>query len=745
MSLARRVLALGVAGAALSAVWALCALPAGGQAPPAVPQALTPPPSTCPAGAYCTTIPSPCPPQQSCPTVVASPTTNLGFEQAVSLSFYGFGSNPTIYYCADAHPGSFPLTCVTGGLGFPNAPLPSSELVVVGPGGTAKAVFQVQPAIPGSDKPFTGWNPATDQNTGTTFFCDNGPDNCALDIVVPDGKAPNPANTATVPVSFLPAQSPCPPSAPQISTMTSYSTERIMPFVNLVNCQGAAPVVNSFVATGSAAVAQGVASGQAAVGFTDDPEDPATQQALSSSGHHFAFIPVALSATVVAFAAHMRANGLDVPLQSFNLTPNMVAGLVNYTYTNWTNADMVKAPFCPKKKPNGKNPPPCSLLVAVNPVPPQVQLPPIDYASYYLRQTSGSTSELTWWLCSAPNPPMTVAGTTYTEPTLAATTWTTTNGQVTQSQWPVQSCTTTDQFPSFPGSGSNSFFNSGISPLDTGYQAIHQVADPPVNAPVAAFSTMDWSEAAYLGLNAASLLNAAGKFVAPSPASVQAALADARANPDGTLTPSLASADPVAYPLPMVTYAVVETDPVPPEQAAATKSLLHNLLSITGGTNQGFLPSGYVPLPASLYSKAQAEVDADVKAAAPSGSPGGGGPAGPAPGSGPGEGAAGVGGIYAPGSASPLGESAGGLAGSPGSGASGASSAPSLLHSAAARRASSPLEGGRYGWVVPAALGLGGGLTLAGPAVLAGPEAWQRARGLRTRLRLRLRSRATGG
>ncbi len=112
---------------------------------------------------------------------------------------------------------------------------------------------------------------------------------------------------------------------------------------------------------------------------------------------------------------------------------------------------------------------------------------------------------------------------------------------------------------------------------------------------------MDSSEADFFGLLPASLQNAAGAFVGPSAQSINAALNDATTNADGTLSPNLNdTADAGAYPLPMVTYALVSTSPQPTaDQATQLKDLLTNLVTYShnGGSASQPLPAGYVPLP----------------------------------------------------------------------------------------------------------------------------------------------------
>ena len=66
--------------------------------------------------------------------------------------------------------------------------------------------------------------------------------------------------------------------------------------------------------------------------------------------------------------------------------------------------------------------------------------------------------------------------------------------------------------------------------------------------------------------------------MSPSEASVDAALADATTNPDGTLAFNYTdTADAAAYPEPVVFYAAVSTAPQAAAQAAAIKKVLDNI------------------------------------------------------------------------------------------------------------------------------------------------------------------------
>jgi hypothetical protein len=131
-----------------------------------------------------------------------------------------------------------------------------------------------------------------------------------------------------------------------------------------------------------------------------------------------------------------------------------------------------------------------------------------------------------------------------------------------------------------------------------------------------AFTAMDSSEADFYGLLPASLQNAAGTFAAPDASSIIAALKDTTTNPDGTITPNFNdTGDAAAYPLPMVTYALVSTAPqATATQATQLKDLLTNLVnfSTAGGSSSQVLPAGYVPLPSNLSSAALADISNDI-------------------------------------------------------------------------------------------------------------------------------------
>jgi hypothetical protein len=126
-------------------------------------------------------------------------------------------------------------------------------------------------------------------------------------------------------------------------------------------------------------------------------------------------------------------------------------------------------------------------------------------------------------------------------------------------------------------------------------------------------------------MNVVALQNASGHFVAPTQTSVTAAMTDAKAQPDGTLTFNYDdTGNTAAYPMPMVTYAVVPTTPVPAAQAKGLTSFLTSMVAFSSGKD-GVLPGGYVPLPSSLATQATQDIAKDIVAGTPTST----GPSGP--------------------------------------------------------------------------------------------------------------------
>ncbi len=378
---------------------------------------------------------------------------------------------------------------------------------------------------------------------------------------------------------------------------------------------------------------QAFADRQTTLAFTDEPQNPA--EATELKGVHYLYVPVAVSATVVGFQGGDFV-GLDIPaspLATFNLTPNMVAGLIDANYPGAYDSDLVMPPLVCKqiygcgKRTTADNYDTFDLL---NP-PPTGAVGPQTFGSFFSSTESGASYQVTDWACSAPNVPFTVTvplkadhnqptPVQVTDPNTAATTLTTPKpgnpawppaGDQTPPPWPYPTCQGYGTLPVLAAQVNGYSFAEtpalqvkalrGFAEFGGGVEGNHTLMG---------FGAMDWSEASYYGLNSASLQNAAGDFVSPSVGSVDAALNDATQAPDGVLQYNYDdTGDPNAYPMPLVTYALVSTTSQPAASSQNEGDLLTNLVCYSHSGGSLALPTGYVPMPTNLYNEALKEID----------------------------------------------------------------------------------------------------------------------------------------
>jgi hypothetical protein len=168
--------------------------------------------------------------------------------------------------------------------------------------------------------------------------------------------------------------------------------------------------------------------------------------------------------------------------------------------------------------------------------------------------------------------------------------------------------TTTWSTTAISPSGSNGWYQSkGIEPIGSIFM----------------WSASDTPDLAAYGLTAAQLCNESGSTcVAPSTASLTAAVTDAQPDSAGLLQVNPASPGDGAYPLVDVIYAAVSTNQSPANlnsDAALIKYAAGD--GQTAGTAPGNLPPGYLPLTSALQSQAM-DVVAKLQALAnPSASP----------------------------------------------------------------------------------------------------------------------------
>jgi hypothetical protein len=587
-----------------------------GQSSPAA-AASTPvqtPAPPCPTGYSCVTIPCS---TGTCPTIEAGPTSNIGTNptQYVFIDLYNFpaGDSPAIWLCADVAPitTKAPL-CSTA---------PAPEYAPIFADGSGFITDPVPEVENDGESPISGEVLGNPVEKGT-FYCDNGPDLCSLDVFDTDldgSDTPDTSNTAVVPVTFAASGAGC-SKATLVNTESDFGVEGLIASANESGCKGSDPVLAFNTSLDSLSAVDDLTSGGVQIAFTDDPEAPDEQAALKAGGGHYVLIPIAASADVIGFAADMSPTNDDrvlYPHTNFELTPNMVAGLLNTTYDPVTSADLLTGTSC--KNP-GIAPPkkldPCPAMESLNSV--SGFLPEEDYSTYVRSDNAGVTDELFKWLCAAPDHTVPIGGNPVAETDtaaqiLAATDWADSSLDGT--------CPDTDQFPAL---GNQVVVNADKNPQNQAKALYTQVSANAVPPRQAGFAVMNWYEALYYGLNSAELQNAAGQFVGPSEASVEAALNDATKNADGTLSFDYTNTtDTAAYPEPAVFYAAVSTDAQPAVQASGEKTILSNLLALTASTSKASLPPGILPLTSTLTTEAQTDIANDIKALPPTKTGGG--------------------------------------------------------------------------------------------------------------------------
>jgi phosphate transport system substrate-binding protein len=110
---------------------------------------------------------------------------------------------------------------------------------------------------------------------------------------------------------------------------------------------------------------------------------------------------------------------------------------------------------------------------------------------------------------------------------------------------------------------------------------------------------MDSSTAAFYGLPTVEIKRADGSVTPATPATIAQAITDATVNADGTLDVNYATTDPVAYPLPLVSYLMAPTNTIAGNLGITLAAFLRYAVQ----QGQTILPPGYVPLPANLVAE----------------------------------------------------------------------------------------------------------------------------------------------
>lgn len=617
----------------------------------------------------------PCAPgQTACPTVDVTPNTNLADGQYVFVSAKNFDPTGSIRVALCSAKGSTTDPQCLNGNWESQALQPTSVPVTNSPS-TQNLTSLSYPVF--SDPAGQGNNviPSYDiTNTtrgGPGFNCDNTANPCEVIVTAEAGQGAgvgagppvSDANSAIVPLNYASLAAGCPSTDPQVQVDSAFSLEHFIPAAVEATCTApSSGVVALSTATDDASVVGDYASGGAAVSFVDNASDPA--QLAQLLGKSYAYIPIALSGTTESFLAGESNQGQNFPISTYNLTPNMVAGLITSLYQipqgsytqppkpKYTLSDNLvsalaaagvtcaKLAGCPSTKSKTKQ----FLFMqkydafdVLNPVP-AGDVGVTSFGSFNSNVASGSSYQATKWLCTAPNAPFkasvaevgspTPQSVTLTDPNAAPNTLVT--APLGSSIWPpypnatwvYPNCQGYSTFPALSATANNygpaqspAFQAKAMRSWCYGGTVLPQPQNP--QQPCASWGLMDTSEAAFYGLSAASLENASGAFVAPTISSLEEAASTAftacgnndLSCPAGTYATNYANSDPAAYPMPNITYAVVPTTTLPYDQAQAITHLLTNLVTFSHGTS---VPAGYAPLPDAIYHAALADITKDI-------------------------------------------------------------------------------------------------------------------------------------
>jgi hypothetical protein len=612
----------------------------------------------------------------ACPTVDVTPTSGLEDGQYVTVATTNFptGGSARLALCSTSttSPSADPI-CLSG-TWESNDYLPINLPIH----GTADGTNPTEDALPVFYQPGDEGNtqiPGQAVNGGapTGFFCDNtAADSCAIEVTVGTGTGNNvvypptdvltgsDTNTLVFPLTYEANGAGCPTSDPIVDTESSYSLEHFIPAAIDATCGASNGVIALNLSNNNQQVESDVATGATQIAFIDAPSDPASLALLNKGS--FAYIPIAVSGTSVGMLASANTGNASFQLSDYDLTPDMLAGLTAGDYLNPQGDPTAFKPYeilyadnlIPALK-NATPSVPCSNLVACpsssqeQEVANEAQFDAFDLlnplssgtsgpANLYTANSSvssGASYQATDWMCNAPNTPYSV-GVNEIVPTggsnpvavqvkdtnLAPATLT----SVSQSGPPAvfSSCDPTSTIPTVATIRNA---NPSENPSLQGKQIRSEAFGAGNSAPQdcgsfcnADFGIMDSSEAGFYGLTTANLENANGDFVAPTPASLEAAESnltpcpalDALTCPTGSYQVDYATPAQGAYPLPDVTYAVVPTTAQPSDTVAAETALLTNLVNYSHSS--ATLPVGYAPLSDGLYTAAVADISADLVA-----------------------------------------------------------------------------------------------------------------------------------
>ena len=621
--------------------------------------------STCPGTANTSSAVTVTGPQMYDPTTKGSyPASTVTVTQTASLvnqmitvcwtnftpsAHLPYSSNNTTYpvmvaMCAGASPGTLPANisnCYLGqsGLNQSNGPYgPTTEVYsVTSATGTGSVTIQAQtsvqnqqlncdvshpcsllvlPADGGITGAFGGQANCSDHKQDGLYALGSNTFNTPTNPGISDTCAWQ--DRIVVPLSFAPSPTSCGFTQPDFSIVGSPFMSRAVISWESSLCQGKSPLHVSYDGL--------ISEPQARTLFLQGATDVAltTQPASGPSAHPYTYAPVGISAAVFAYWLDDQKTQLPYP-SGIEMTPRLMAKELTQSYTY--GYQCVPPPQSPPVIPDGCDPDvmgdKTSLLndpefTALNPNlkglfsgGPPAMVPTVE------GDASDMTWELTRWIGADPTATQFLAGhfdqygehvnTAYLGTTYPTQTLQTADpyGASFFSFLPVPTPDKTSWYQSlnwFPGLN----WNNPVPPVCgmPGFPTCTYGAQSaePLGTRELASVTGNADATAFL-MPVAALENHAGKYVLPTAASMTAAVSAMTTNPDGiTKDDNLTTTDPSAYPLTMVSYAMVPTGGISHTMAVKIAQWLTFVAGAgqTQGTGLGQLPPGYLPLPASM-------------------------------------------------------------------------------------------------------------------------------------------------
>ena len=400
------------------------------------------------------------------------------------------------------------------------------------------------------------------------------------------------ARRTVVPLTFLALDDNCPLGGKPLGVEGSPSAARA-----LASWRGAActartgPVAIDYTAIGEPQSREDVTSGLSDVALVSRPLPVDSRPA-----HHLGYASIAVSAVAIAFQVD-DLNGR--PVEHLNLDARLVAKLITASYRIADDPGVVGNPTSLFRDPEFRALNPGVAWPGGSPGNHVLLLGDLSDATWTLTRWIDADTTARAFLDGTPDPYGMHVNLAYRHLALPVSTFPLLDAAQQDSFQPVQGLDhvarqlSLSQFP-----GALTSYENGLA-----------VVTKPSRQPAGRRETLgiiDTADAAAFRIPTASLLNSAGRFVAPDPAGLSAAAASLTVAPDGSIAPlTLAATAKAGYPLLLPVQAVVPTD----QTGAVRTSVLRFLDFVLGpgqvqGDLQGQLPDGYLPVPSLLRAQA---------------------------------------------------------------------------------------------------------------------------------------------